>query len=38
MEAMGLVNDHLDRCDARTDVENECRRFQRPPGARQRPT
>jgi DNA-3-methyladenine glycosylase I len=37
MEAMGLVNDHLDRCDIRTDVDNERHRFRRPPGARQRP-
>jgi DNA-3-methyladenine glycosylase I len=33
MEAMGLVNDHLDRCDVRMAVERERREFQRPPGA-----
>jgi len=38
MEAMGLVNDHLDRCDIRTDVEKERRQFRRPPGARQQRT
>jgi DNA-3-methyladenine glycosylase I len=36
MEAMGLVNDHLDRCDVSADVERERRAFQRPPAARQR--
>jgi DNA-3-methyladenine glycosylase I len=35
MEAMGLVNDHLDRCDVRMDVEQDRRQFRRPPGARQ---
>jgi hypothetical protein len=33
---MGLVNDHLDRCDVSADVERERRAFQRPPAARQR--
>jgi len=31
MEAMGLVNDHLDGCAIRTDVERDRNRFQRPP-------
>jgi DNA-3-methyladenine glycosylase I len=31
MEAMGLVNDHLDRCDFRPDVERERSTFRRPP-------
>ncbi len=35
MEAMGLVNDHLDRCDVRADVEHERRAFPRPPSAGQ---
>jgi DNA-3-methyladenine glycosylase I len=30
MEAMGLVNDHLDGCDIRTDVETQRRAFRRP--------
>jgi len=30
MEAMGLVNDHLDACTIRTDVERDRNRFQRP--------
>jgi DNA-3-methyladenine glycosylase I len=30
MEAMGLVNDHLDRCDVREEVERERRALQRP--------
>jgi DNA-3-methyladenine glycosylase I len=30
MEAMGLVNDHLDRCAFRRDVERERRAFRRP--------
>ena len=34
MEAVGLVNDHLDRCDVRTDVEKERRTFRRPLGTR----
>jgi DNA-3-methyladenine glycosylase I len=34
MEAMGLVNDHLDRCDVRAGVERERHQFQRPPAAR----
>jgi DNA-3-methyladenine glycosylase I len=36
MEAMGLVDDHLDRCEVRAEVEAERRGFQRPPPARQR--
>jgi len=31
MEAMGLVNDHLEGCDRRSPVEGERRRFARPP-------
>jgi DNA-3-methyladenine glycosylase I len=34
MEAMGLVNDHLDRCDFRRTVERERRKFRRPETAR----
>jgi DNA-3-methyladenine glycosylase I len=30
MQAMGLVNDHLEGCDARVSVEGARRRFQRP--------
>jgi DNA-3-methyladenine glycosylase I len=30
MQAMGLVNDHLEGCDFRTEVEAERRRFKRP--------
>ncbi|MEO8500498.1 MAG: DNA-3-methyladenine glycosylase I [Vicinamibacteria bacterium] len=30
MQAMGLVNDHLDGCDFRAEVEGERRKFQRP--------
>jgi DNA-3-methyladenine glycosylase I len=30
MEAMGLVNDHLERCDVRAEVERDRRAFQRP--------
>ncbi len=30
MQAMGLVNDHLEGCGARADAERERRRFQRP--------
>jgi DNA-3-methyladenine glycosylase I len=30
MEAMGLVNDHLEGCDRRPPVERERRRFRRP--------
>jgi DNA-3-methyladenine glycosylase I len=30
MEAVGLVNDHLDRCQIRAPVERERRRFRRP--------
>jgi DNA-3-methyladenine glycosylase I len=30
MEAMGLVNDHLEGCDLREEVEAERRRFTRP--------
>jgi DNA-3-methyladenine glycosylase I len=30
MEAMGLVNDHLTRCDVREDVERDRARFRRP--------
>lgn len=30
MQAMGLVNDHLDGCDFRAEVEAERRRFRRP--------
>jgi len=37
MEATGLINDHLDQCDVRMDVERERHQFQRPPGARQQP-
>jgi DNA-3-methyladenine glycosylase I len=33
MEAMGLVNDHLERCDVRTEVEGERHAFRRPVGA-----
>jgi DNA-3-methyladenine glycosylase I len=33
MEAMGLVNDHLDGCDARTAVEHARARFKRPRAA-----
>jgi hypothetical protein len=36
MEAVGLVSDHLDHCDVRTDVERERRAVQRPPPARHR--
>jgi DNA-3-methyladenine glycosylase I len=32
MEAVGLVNDHLDRCDLRAPVERERRAFPRPAG------
>ena len=32
MEAMGLVNDHLDGCDLREEVEGERERFRRPKG------
>ena len=31
MQAMGLVNDHLEGCAARTQVEQERRSFERPP-------
>ena len=31
MEAMGLVNDHLEGCDRREPTERERRRFRRPP-------
>jgi DNA-3-methyladenine glycosylase I len=31
MEAMGLVNDHLEGCDRRLPTERERQRFQRPP-------
>ena len=34
MEAVGLVNDHLDGCDVRAYVERERRAFLRPGGAR----
>jgi DNA-3-methyladenine glycosylase I len=41
MEAMGLVNDHLEGCDRRRPTEAERRRFRRPPvtvaGGRDRP-
>ena len=30
MQAVGLVNDHLDGCDSRAEVEAERRRFKRP--------
>jgi DNA-3-methyladenine glycosylase I len=30
MQAMGLVNDHLEGCSCRTEVENERKRFKRP--------
>jgi DNA-3-methyladenine glycosylase I len=30
MQAMGLVNDHLPKCDAREEVERERERFRRP--------
>ncbi|HEY5318644.1 MAG TPA: DNA-3-methyladenine glycosylase I, partial [Solirubrobacteraceae bacterium] len=30
MQAMGLVNDHLDGCDAKADVERARERFPRP--------
>ena len=30
MEAMGLVNDHLEGCHRRPEVERERRRFRRP--------
>jgi DNA-3-methyladenine glycosylase I len=30
MEAMGIVDDHLDGCDARAEVERERARFPRP--------
>jgi DNA-3-methyladenine glycosylase I len=30
MQAMGLVNDHLEGCDCREPVEAERRAFQRP--------
>jgi len=30
MQAMGLVNDHLDGCDARASVDRARERFQRP--------
>jgi DNA-3-methyladenine glycosylase I len=36
MEAMGLVNDHLDRCAFRAEVERERRAFQRPSAANRR--
>jgi DNA-3-methyladenine glycosylase I len=32
MEAMGLVNDHLEACDLREEVEKERRTFRRPVG------
>jgi DNA-3-methyladenine glycosylase I len=32
MEAMGLVNDHLEGCDRRSPVERERRQFPRPTG------
>jgi hypothetical protein len=38
MEAMGLVNDHLDRCDVRAGVESERTGSSRPPAARQHQT
>jgi DNA-3-methyladenine glycosylase I len=34
MEAMGLVNDHLDRCDVRSEVEAKRGAFKRPPRVR----
>ena len=33
MEAMGLVNDHLDQCDLRADVDHDRHVFERPPTA-----
>lgn len=36
MEAMGIVNDHLDRCELRAKVEQERIAFLRPRGPRQR--
>jgi len=30
MQAMGLVNDHLDGCEFRAEVESARRRFRRP--------
>lgn len=36
MEAMGLVNDHLDGCDVREEVERKRRAFRRPPSFRRR--
>ena len=40
MEAVGLVNDHLDRCDVRAEVEKERQAFRRPssPGLASRAT
>ena len=34
MQAMGLVNDHIDGCEIRSDVEQARRRFTRPGGRR----
>ncbi|MGH2662069.1 MAG: DNA-3-methyladenine glycosylase I [Actinomycetota bacterium] len=34
MEAVGLVNDHLEGCDIRDEVEKERRAFRLPPGTR----
>jgi DNA-3-methyladenine glycosylase I len=34
MQAMGIVNDHLEGCDARAAVERERERFPRPAAAR----
>lgn len=36
MEAVGLVNDHLDRCDLRAEVEEKRRAFRRPVVVRSR--
>jgi DNA-3-methyladenine glycosylase I len=33
MQAMGLVDDHLDACDLRAEVEHERRAFKRPAAA-----
>jgi hypothetical protein len=30
MQAMGLLNDHLDGCDAKPSVDEARRRFERP--------
>lgn len=34
MQAMGIVNDHLEGCDVRGEVEAERERFPRPSGVR----